>query len=321
MDLTIRLAANWIRVGAVAIIATCCLTGALSLNAQESPQIIDEAALNQLTQPDPAAADSVAQASDQPAGIDILSLISKGGVFMIPIGVMSLLVVTLGAERLFALRSGRMVPSQLNRQLETLTDPIDTFDPEVAYQACRRYPSPTARVVASLLLRTGRPLAEVERTAAEAAQREADRLAGPIRWLYLATAITPLMGLLGTVWGMIRAFHDTTQLAAGQNKAEYLAEGIYVALVTTLAGLIVAIPAAILAHHFEGCLTRAFHRIEELCFLVAPGLERFNGRMRLDFDGRLMPLTSAKPPVAPPAERGTKKPPGLAAKAPATPVR
>ena len=60
------------------------------------------------------------------------------------------------------------------------------------------------------------------------------------------------MGLLGTVWGMIRAFHDTAQLAPGQNKADYLAEGIYVALVTTLAGLAVAIPAAIFSHYFEG---------------------------------------------------------------------
>ncbi|MEZ6091858.1 MAG: MotA/TolQ/ExbB proton channel family protein [Pirellulaceae bacterium] len=188
-----------------------------------------------------------------------------------------------------------------------LSDPIDTFDPEVAYQTCRQNPSPTARVIASLLLRTGRPLDEIERTASEAAQREADRLSGPIRWLYLATAITPLMGLLGTVWGMIRAFHDTTQLAAGQNKAEYLAEGIYVALVTTLAGLIVAIPAAILAHCFEGRLTRAFHQIEELCFLVAPGLERFSGRMRLDLDGRLVPINAASPPVVPPPDRQAKK--------------
>ncbi|QDS86201.1 Biopolymer transport protein ExbB [Rosistilla ulvae] len=320
MDLIIRPAPNWLRLGFFAI-AAGCLLGALPSAAQDASQIVDEAALNQLTQPDPAAASSIDGDADKPAGIDILSLISKGGIFMIPIGVMSLLVVTLGAERLFALRGGRMVPWALNRKLEMLADPIDTFDPEVAYQACRRYPSPTARVVASLLLRTGRPLAEIERTAAEAAQREADRLAGPIRWLYLATAITPLMGLLGTVWGMIRAFHDTTQLAAGQNKAEYLAEGIYVALVTTLAGLIVAIPAAILAHHFEGCLTRAFHRIEEICFLVAPGLERFNGRMRLDFDGRLVPLTSAKPPVAPPAERPSKKSPGMSGKTSATPVR
>ena len=220
---------------------------------------------------------------------------------MIPIGVMSLLVVTLGAERLFALRNGRMIPQRLNSKLELLSDPIDTFDPEVAYQACKQNPSPAARVVASLLLRTGRPLPEVEHASAESAQREADRLSGPIRWLHLATAITPLMGLLGTVWGMIRAFHDTTQLAAGENKAEYLAEGIYVALVTTLAGLMVAIPAAILAHYFEGKVYRSFQRIEEMSFLIAPGLERFTGRMRLDLDGRLVPLTSSKPPVAPPS--------------------
>lgn len=311
--------ATWL---VVLLVFTATVGFSATLAAQTQGQITDEAALNELAAPDKDASATPTPKGKQSEGIDILSLIYKGGGFMIPIGIMSLLVVTLGAERLFALRRNRIVPNRLRRKLDALATPIDTFDPEMAYQACRENPSPTAHVIASMLLRTGRPLAEIERTANESAQREADRLSGPIRWLYLATAITPLMGLLGTVWGMIRAFHDTTQLAVGQNKAEYLAEGIYVALVTTLAGLIVAIPAAILAHHFEGSLTRAFHRIEEICFVIAPGLERFNGRMRLDLDGRLVPLNTAKPPAAssPGAATG-KKPPPVSAPPRKTPLR
>ena len=56
------------------------------------------------------------------------------------------------------------------------------------------------------------------------------------------------MGLIGTVWGMIIAFHQTTVLTPGQDRATQLAQGIYIALVTTLGGLMVAIPASILAH-------------------------------------------------------------------------
>jgi biopolymer transport protein ExbB len=120
----------------------------------------------------------------------------------------------------------------------------------------------------------------VEHAVAEASEREAERIYSNVRWLNLAAAVTPLMGLLGTVWGMIRAFHDTTQLAAGQNKADFLAEGIYVALVTTLGGLTVAIPAAIFSHYFEGRITTLFHQIDELLFSLMPQVERYEGRVR-----------------------------------------
>ena len=66
-----------------------------------------------------------------------------------------------------------------------------------------------------------------------------------------------------------------------QNKADFLAEGIYVALVTTLGGLSVAIPAAILAHYFEGRIQSIFHRIDEMLFNLLPQVERFEGRMRV----------------------------------------
>jgi biopolymer transport protein ExbB len=96
----------------------------------------------------------------------------------------------------------------------------------------------------------------------------------------MSAGVAPLIGLLGTVWGMIVAFHDTTRLAPGQNKADFLAEGIYIALVTTLGGLCVAIPAAIIAHYFEGRIQRLFHEIDELMFNLLPQIERYEGRVR-----------------------------------------
>ena len=95
-----------------------------------------------------------------------------------------------------------------------------------------------------------------------------------------------MLGLLGTVWGLIRAFHDTTQLTAGQNRADFLAVGIYEALVTTLAGLIVAIPAAVASHYFEGRITNVFGSIEELASELMMRLERFEGKTRFEPIGR-----------------------------------
>jgi biopolymer transport protein ExbB len=242
---------------------------------------------------------------DEPSGIDMLSLILSGGRFMIPIGLMSLLVVTLAAERLLSLRRGKVIPKRLTRRLQQLAEPLDRFDPAAAYRACVEHPSPTASVVGAMLMRTGQPLGEIERTANETITREADRYASPVRWLTLAAAATPLMGLLGTVWGMIVAFHESTSLSADRSRSEQLSEGIYTALVTTLAGLAVAIPAAIFAQYLENRITKLFHQVEQLAFELAPGLSRYAGRQRLDPDGRLTAMhpgeAAVPPPVPPPA--------------------
>jgi biopolymer transport protein ExbB len=182
----------------------------------------------------------------QPSGIDLLTLITRGGAFMIPIGIMSLLVVALAVERSLSLRRNKLMPEPLVDDLTALTKPIDRFNPSVAMRSCQESTSPLSRVVVAMLERTGQPLSDIERAATDALEREADSQAAPIRWLTLAAAATPLMGLLGTVWGMIVAFHESTTLTADRSRSEQLSEGIYTALVTTLAGLVVAIPAAIL---------------------------------------------------------------------------
>ncbi|MCO6454756.1 MAG: MotA/TolQ/ExbB proton channel family protein [Pirellulaceae bacterium] len=228
----------------------------------------------------PPAADQAAAREPQVKGINLISLIFKGGFLMVPIGIMSLLVVAIVVERFIALRRSKVLPEELVAGLGRLGGPGGGFDPRDAYRLCQQFPSSAATVIRAMLLKVGRPHSEVEHTVAEASQREAERIYANVRWLNLAAGVSPLLGLLGTVWGMIRAFHDTTQLLPGQNKADYLAEGIYVALVTTLAGLSVAIPAAIFAHVFEGRIQNLFHQIDELLFNLLPQIERYEGRMR-----------------------------------------
>ena len=110
----------------------------------------------------------------EPTGIDLLSLIASGGRFMIPIGLMSLLVVALATERTLSLRRNKVIPRQLINELSQLADPVDKLNPKLAYLACRDHPSPTGHVIGSMMLRTGQSLGEIERTANEAAQRQAD---------------------------------------------------------------------------------------------------------------------------------------------------
>ena len=222
--------------------------------------------------------------SDQPGGqrLNLLWLAVKGGPLMIAIGIASLLTVAVVVERLLALRRSRVMPVALVRGLAGATTDGEQFDPRKAYRLCQTHPSSLANVVKAMLLKVGRPHPEVERAAQEAVQREVDTVYRNVRWLNLVAAVTPLIGLLGTVWGMIRAFFDTTQLQAGQNKADFLASGIYVALVTTLGGLAVAIPAAIFAHYFEGRIQSIFQRVDELMFHLFPNVERYEGRLRVN---------------------------------------
>lgn len=245
-----------------------------------------------------AAPDKTPQESDAPSGINLFSLVARGGNFMIPIAMMSLLVVALAIERSLALRRGKIIPRRLAKQFGDAAMDVENFSPVAAAKTCDQYPSPAARVIRAMLDRTGRPLAEIELAARETIDREANKSGALIRWLSLAAAATPLMGLLGTVWGMIVAFHESTSLTADRSRSEQLSEGIYTALVTTLAGLAVAIPAAILALYLENRLLKMYHRVEELAFDIAPGLGRFAGINRLDANDVLQPMHSPSSPTA-----------------------
>jgi biopolymer transport protein ExbB len=136
----------------------------------------------------------------------------------------------------------------------------------------------------------------LEQTVRDAAEREAAKLYRNVRWLNLSAGVTPLMGLLGTVQGMIMAFYVTANLPTGVNKAQSLAQGIYVALVTTFGGLCVAIPAAMLSHFFEGRIQRLFGELDETLLGLMPQLERFEGKVRVNKEQ----LDHAEAPAGPP---------------------
>ncbi|MGB6042412.1 MAG: MotA/TolQ/ExbB proton channel family protein [Pirellulales bacterium] len=281
---------------------------------------IEDALANQpvdATQPASADADGepAKQAGPDFAELNLLKLLLAGGWPMIPIAFMLVLVITFTIERILGLRRDKVMPGGLTNELGQLATTSSGFDPRVVYRICQQYPSAASNVIRSMLLKIGRPHSEVEHAVLEANERESSRLYANVRWLNLAAAVTPLMGLFGTVWGMINAFYATANLPDGASKAQVLADGIVIALVTTLGGLFVAIPAAIAAHFFEGRIQSLFHEIDELLTSLLPQIERFEGKLRVsqdhlsgDADGRpAAPAELTKePPTAPPAGR-TKK--------------
>ncbi len=270
---------------------------AAGVDPAELQRLAAEAAANRANPPAPMAADL------QGSTLNVLELLRQGGAIMLVIAIISLLVVAVAFERLFALRRGKLYPRGLRREVRRASEELGPFQPQSLYDSAQRYRCVASRILSDMLQKVGRPLAEVEAALDDATQREADWLYGNVRWLSLAAAVSPLIGLLGTVWGMIIAFHDTTQLGAGSNKAEYLAEGIYVALVTTLGGLAVAIPAAIIAHFFEGRITRMSALIDTDLRRLMPRFESQEGRARYDVSSRglvrreVAPSHAAPPPL------------------------
>jgi len=227
------------------------------------------------------ASDGKLEVFDENGRINFINLIISGGEMMIPICFMSFLVVAVGIERAISLRESKVIPQELVEGLGKLSTASGGFNPREAYKLCQRYPSTAATVVQDMLLKVGRPHSEVEGAVEDASQREAERMYSYVRWLNLATAVTPLMGLLGTVWGMVLCFHGLAILApGGESKIVVLSEGIYVALITTVGGLVVAIPSSILAHYYEGRIQSLMHQVSELLSSLMPQVEKFEGRVR-----------------------------------------
>lgn len=246
------------------------------VSESEISKIAGEAAANRAAPPE----------KTQPkSGLNLLNLAVQGGFFMIPIGVVSLIVVTFVFDRLIGLRSSRVFPSRFRKSLSQFSRQLEA-DPRLVYQSCIEHPSAAANIVKEVVLRIGRPTPELEAAASESIQREVDASYANVKWINFAAAVAPLLGLLGTVWGLIRAFHDTTQLAAGQNRADFLAVGIYEALVTTLAGLIVAIPAAAAAQFFESRIQKMYAKIESAVTELIPRFEIYEGKTRFEVIGK-----------------------------------
>ncbi len=210
-----------------------------------------------------------------------LDMYRKGGFLMYPITFMSLVVVAFTIERALGLRRSRVFPRSLVGSFGKMTESSGGFDPRKAYRLCQQMPSTAANVIRSVLLKVGRPQDEVDRAAQEALARETWRLSYNVRPLNLAVTVTPLMGLLGTVLGMIYAFYATAHTPVGQDRALVLADGIYLKLITTFAGLVVAVPALFVAHYFEGRIQALMHEIDEFVQGLLPQIEKYEGKLRV----------------------------------------
>jgi len=284
-------ATRWRSLAAAGLVLACALTAAAQQPAASDPATKDITKDIADEQFDTAMASKPALRPAVPAptakeGMNLLQMASPqvGGLFMYPIYAFSFVVVLFGIERAIGLRRRKVLPRKFVRGLnEMLAGQGSSFDPRQAWRLCLQYPSAASRVVRATLLQTGRSQSELEATVQKANEREAARLYANVRPLNLSATVAPLLGLVGTVQGMILAFYETAHLPDGANKAQALAAGVYIALITTFAGLCVAIPAVMLAHYFEGKIQRLFSQLDDITTRLVPALQRYEGRVRMGF--------------------------------------
>ena len=181
----------------------------------------------------------------------VWEFVLKGGVMMIPIGVCSLIMIAVLAERLLVLRRSNIVPPKFMRGLERVLNAESGVNERrrAGLKYCKDNASPIANVCSAGIRKLGAPADVVEKHLAAEGEHQVFRMRKHLRALAVVAAIAPLLGLLGTIMGMIRAFQTVAISGEALGKTELLAGGIYEAMITTAAGLIVALPA-IIGHHW-----------------------------------------------------------------------
>jgi biopolymer transport protein ExbB len=205
----------------------------------------------------------------------LLELIVAGGplniAFLSVLGLFSLVALAVILERLVNLRQRKLVPPEFVRELRELVRRQED-DPQPFRDLAERHPSLIANVLKAGLLRAGRPVPEVEKAMEDAAARELGALRSQVRPLTVLSSVGPLVGLLGTAVGMILVFRTASEVGPG--KAELLAEGIYLKLETTVAGLIVAIPSVLFAALFNGRSEKLMRLVDEQLMETIPCFAR-----------------------------------------------
>lgn len=189
--------------------------------------------------------------------LSLWQLALKGGWILVILAVFSIIAVYIFIERFLAINRGSKEEKNF---MNNIRDFIHDGRIDSAVILCKNNSTPIARMIDKGLARIGRPLNDINAAIENVGKLEVSRLEKNIAWLATISGAAPMLGFLGTVIGMIRAFYDMSM--AGNNiDIALLSTGIYQAMVTTVAGLVVGIIAYI-------CYNILVARIEKLVFIL-----------------------------------------------------
>jgi len=190
--------------------------------------------------------------------IQAIDMAMKGGLIMYPLALLLVMGVYIFFERYFAIKQASQNDDTF---MERIKDKIHSGKIDEAKLLCETSDSPVSRMVAKGLSRLGRPLNDINAAIENVGNLEIGRLERRLPILASISGGAPMIGFLGTVIGMIRAFYDMA--SAGNNiDVALLSSGIYEAMVTTVAGLVVGIIAYFAYNYLVARIERVVYNLE-----------------------------------------------------------
>lgn len=175
----------------------------------------------------------------------MVELFERGGTMMYPLVLASFIMIAIVIERLIALRKRKIIIPEIVAVVEQFRQEKDV---ELASNICQKYSGPLPNIISLSLENRTMPRQEIREFVEDEGRQQIRRLEKNLGILETIAAVAPLLGLLGTVIGMIKVFSVIKEQGIGQAAA--LSGGISEALVTTVAGLFIGIPALIFYNYF-----------------------------------------------------------------------
>jgi biopolymer transport protein ExbB len=190
--------------------------------------------------------------------MNVWDLALKGGWIMIPIGLLLFIAIAILIERTMVIKKAdKEDPTFMNR----IKDYIHEGKIDSAVNLCRMTNTPISRMIEKGISRLGRPMNDILVAVENVGNIEIAKLEKGFPWVATTAAVAPMLGFLGTVTGMVRAFFDMANAGANVD-ITLLSSGIYEALVTTVAGLIVGIIALLAYNYLVAQVNRAVNKME-----------------------------------------------------------
>lgn len=200
-------------------------------------------------------------AAQEPFGLHSLwDFISKGGVFMIPLGIASIVGIMAIIYKFLSLSAARVIPPALADEVDNFQQRIVTDKVEPLLKQFNEGGSTLARIAAVALRNRGKSRAEITHAVESAARQETVHMHAGIGVLDTVITVAPLLGLLGTASGLVTIFRGL-----GENSDHLMiARGIAEALTTTIAGLAIAVPCVVAHSYFTRRIETQIARLEGL---------------------------------------------------------
>ena len=214
--------------------------------------------LLQIVQGGAAVAETVAETTTEGGGMDIFSLIWKGGIVMIPIGILGVIAVYLSIERYLTIKKASVLDSQFMGNIKSM---VTEGDLKGAQRLCVTNGTPIGLMIDKGLSRIGKPLKDINVAVENVGKLEVYKLEKGMALLATISGAAPMLGFLGTVTGMIRTFNQM-QDAGQQITADLLSGGIGEAMMTTVAGLVVGIFAYIAYNLLSSFINKVVYIME-----------------------------------------------------------